>query len=164
MTDVASSTRRNIVNICKQRLQEVQQALQTQKLLEGDLPAIERKFKKFSTLLEFTREAHTLQIVVFPDGAVLVCLKTDYEEATYIILLAKPKSASWRVQVAPNFADRCSKSLFELWDRMPDRKNVDKGTFTKPNGLLALSRMVEIFAALPPSAPQQTNENSPEAP
>jgi len=135
------------------RVSEIRDALREHKLMNAHeqssfLKKTHKPPEEPRPVLELNRSGHALLLIAFPDGALLFVLKTTAQESSFIALLAKPMSRAWQVQISPNLPKHCSETLLKLWGRMPPRKDASTGTFTKENGLLALKRLTESFAAI----------------
>lgn len=141
----------------EKRLAEVVEALKAKNLLGGGqkptlLEATKVPVRSPATLLKLERQRHILEINQFKDGAIFFSIRTsDPQHATYIGTLVRPHVETWEILVDRNLPHYCSAELYELWNKMPPRKRVDSVTFTAKNGLLALARLAEAFAALPAS-------------
>ena len=137
--------------IVDRRLSELTKAMQKAGLLgEGAQLARVSVKKQYATLQELTRRLHALSVNLFADGTVLILLRSTTEQPTNIGLISV-KGEDWKVQVDPMLPHHCTAELMSLWNGMPARKSVDKGTFTKKNASLALDHLTKSFAALPAS-------------
>jgi hypothetical protein len=130
------------------RISEVEKELQANRLIgETDALPRSRVTEQYTQLLKLQRQGHALTLSGYKDGTVAIGLETVSGRPAMITLLARPNE-SWHLVFDPLFA-RYSAELSDLLDKMPEFEDVGMRTFSQENALLALTRLVGSFAALP---------------